>query len=1240
MNIRKAVNLLAVALCLAAWTGFAGARQDFPKEKRTPEFSITFEVSFAKGAPRDLTHTIYFPRRPDDPPKKWTDVHTTVSFVHWTRALGSVKGDCGTPFMTKDYLDLGVPDGEWRKVEVRGHKGFVSYYIELGGRMQRTLTVQPSGAFALCGMKIDAADGVTVRNVAVAPFDPATMLPKAARDGFETAETPRTVEIPVADGAARFAFVPGDYPVSVSARFVDGSTNVPRVAFTSFSQDFNLKLYNAEKHDKDGNALFEKAHVAGWKRVPDSGMRFSGCGQKIDLYTIPRMAGRYGGVAIYGMLTNLAAYGECASRHAFELELVRRGRDNLLWVDGNYIGRLSSGEAVRSVALRLPAGAMWRVGEKVKGEQRNEDPLIEKIAFAKPFDTSVCIQGLGSHALECDGYLSRESTDALPESCLRRVPVGTYLGARVRCRLGGDTNRNTVLTARLTNFRSPHTAGRSIESVTQEKKTLPRDLKGETTVEFRFDPGQIQDVIWQRGFNALDFEVLGDCCTRHAYFDQSYLKPKGKSDVIVTGAELIRAPAGMCVENGRYGNLYAPGETPSFDVTAEAVVAGDFAIDWVVRDIAGAVIETKRDALSLKAGERRKLARDFAAREPGWYGVTATLKDAKGAALVVRKAAFVELAADTRKAGYESPFFTWSGLGTRREGAGKGDRARFERVMELMHRLGFRHAQMGDFGEKDGEKWGVTLSPIPRIPFSAKKTPAEREREYEAEIDRWMARFPHASAATIFHENYCKTRRGQKPDAAADAEEVRMGAELCRVWRRKFPQVRLVLGNSGDSIDKIDQLFRAGFPKDLIDTMGEESVGGSIPPETAVGAHFLNLRDLALEYGYDKVMPEGCYEWKSRQERNFDSPRLVAAFIVRDALIALAWGSRNITLEGSPEPDSSYFTTSWGGGIFSHLPLMTPYPSAAAVATVTRVMDRVRFTRLVPTGSETVHCLEFTDPDGRWIYALWSEHGALDATVEGGARKLVETTLYGAERVHGATVKVRVSEEPLYLVSEKPVKSLVLAKGDRDYAFERYAGLERVRTLATMDNTNDWALAKSPYPCTEKKVGGHTLAVAEDPAKGRCLRLTRPATDEGRSFGAIRAKKGVPVPADAKTIGVWVKGNSSRGKIHFEVEDARGYGFVAASWTYDWGNKLGLDFDGWRLVAMPVSADSPVRIQTPGGDSWGGTWRCLKGYSIKEPVYPLKFKGIGFCYSDTVVNVRERHAVADPSVSVGDVVCW
>ena len=48
MNIRKAVNLLAVALCLAAWAGFAGARQDIPKEEWTQEFLITFEVSFAK----------------------------------------------------------------------------------------------------------------------------------------------------------------------------------------------------------------------------------------------------------------------------------------------------------------------------------------------------------------------------------------------------------------------------------------------------------------------------------------------------------------------------------------------------------------------------------------------------------------------------------------------------------------------------------------------------------------------------------------------------------------------------------------------------------------------------------------------------------------------------------------------------------------------------------------------------------------------------------------------------------------------------------------------------------------------------------------------------------------------------------------------------------------------------------------------------------------------------------------
>ena len=113
------------------------------------------------------------------------------------------------------------------------------------------------------------------------------------------------------------------------------------------------------------------------------------------------------------------------------------------------------------------------------------------------------------------------------------------------------------------------------------------------------------------------------------------------------------------------------------------------------------------------------------------------------------------------------------------------------------------------------------------------------------------------------------------------------------------------------------------------------------------------LRDLALEYGYDKVWPEACYEWKTRQRRNYDSPRQQAAMEARDAIIALAWGSRNITVSMSPEPDGCYFAPSWGGGSHTKNPECHPLPVAAAVATLPAITSTSYFALISLTVSMT-----------------------------------------------------------------------------------------------------------------------------------------------------------------------------------------------------------------------------------------------------------------------------------------------
>ena len=105
-------------------------------------------------------------------------------------------------------------------------------------------------------------------------------------------------------------------------------------------------------------------------------------------------------------------------------------------------------------------------------------------------------------------------------------------------------------------------------------------------------------------------------------------------------------------------------------------------------------------------------------------------------------------------------------------------------------------------------------------------------------------------------------------------------------------------------------------------------------------------------------------------------------------------------------------------------------------------------------------------------------------------------------------------------------------------------------------------------------------------------------------YVALRLKGPVPIPGRPHTVGVWVKGDSSWGRVNWEVEDARGERWRSSkdSDGGDWGNQSALDFDGWRIVTFPLTRESPMQHVEPGaglgqrqGDSGG------------KLDYPLKF---------------------------------
>ena len=1204
-----------------------------PEEQRARDFAMEFDARFAAGAPRDFTLRLFFPpaNRPNAKPSSWRDSKTSISFAgKWTRTLGWIgSGYTGTPFMEgqRYLLPFTVPDGEWRHARIVSDNGYLTFFVQFGDRMQRTLTNVLSDGFVLAGYEFDLPGGVEVANVKIGPVQQSDL--PAPREGYNVCRTPQRVPIPLTDGQATFSFIPGGYPVEVLLGFNDGTTNRLGARFVSFCESFTHRLYNADRGNKAGVEEFERGKFGGNVRIPDYGMTFSAGGASFPIYTYPRLEARYTPFQIIHMMTNLTAFGEQASAHAFNCSLLRWNGRNLLYVDGNYAATIGSTNPISALTLSLPIGGCWRVGE---APSEGADPRVVKIPDFEPFATAACRVNRGSFALECNGYLSRGAFEHLYDSFLRRVPVGTYLRAKVRCRLAGDTNANTRVTARLTNFFSPYNHGRSPESITQQTIELPRDLKGETNVVFQFDPGKIQDVIWQRGFDYLDFEVLGDSNTKHGYHDYELFMPVGTSDVVVVGAELELAPAGMCVRNGSAPRapMYWPQEEASVTAEVEALLAGRYRVAWDVADIDGKVRERGAEDFDLAAGARETRRIVFKTRTPGWYGVATRLEDAQGQTILRHDASYVSLAEDTRKAGYESPFFLWNSLL-----ANGRDRATFERAMEHARRLGVRKTMMGVFSEADGAPWGTTLSPLPFTGgFSTKPTEAERIAEYEARIRDFMTRFPHATAATIFHESGNCRSRNQPPDPAQDAEEIRKATELCRTWRRLAPHVKLVLGNG--NLDKVAQILRNKFPRDLIDAMGEEGVGGVRPPEEAVGEVFQEYRDLADQYGYTDLPVTPCYEWKCRPARNFDSRRLLAAYHVRDALIALAWGAEHVTLEGSYEPDGSYFMSSWGAGAFSHRPCGYPYPSAAALATLTRALDQAKYSRVVPTGSETVYAVEYRRAAGGFVTTLWTTRGTVKAEIAASGRKVVQTGTYGEETrlglSFGKRATVEVCEEPIYLTAAEPLKEVKVLSGDRVFRFDRYPGIENVRTVAPLDSLAAVELDTNTYDRIAAAKGVFTLREADDPVRGKCLELERDASNEGNAFGGVRFREPVLLDGKADTIGLWVKGNSSTGRVYFHIRDALGRPFYSTSQyhCYDWCGKMQLNYDGWRFISFPLTEASPVKIQTHVPDL--ANWFLSNYGKWSPPVPPVSLMGIGFAWGDSQVHVNARHPIPNQSV--------
>lgn len=128
---------------------------------------------------------------------------------------------------------------------------------------------------------------------------------------------------------------------------------------------------------------------------------------------------------------------------------------------------------------------------------------------------------------------------------------------------------------------------------------------------------------------------------------------------------------------------------------------------------------------------------------------------------------------------------------------------------------------------------------------------------------------------------------------------------------------------------------------------------------------------------------------------------------------------------------------------------------------------------------------------------------------------------------------------------------------------------------------------------------------------GACLKLELKREGEVPhvvgEYTALRLKQPLPIAGKPHTVGVWVKGDSSWGRIFWEIEDAKGERWQSSKDLDggDWANQAAIDFDGWCFVTFPLTKESPARHIEPGAGI--GQWQ---GNADGILDYPLKLVGL------------------------------
>ena len=973
------------------------------------------------------------------------------------------------------------------------------------------------------------------------------------------------------------------------------------------------------------------------------------------IYTRPRMDSRYQKPEQAEILAALDRFPKPGNK-VFDMRLTRNDRgENELWINGNFALAFTNSPVVSVVGT--PAFRM-------KTAPRPGNSLVQPLdfrAWPEGFPLWMVRENRGGCWLGVIDYSCRSCYEAMPSSCMFSVPNRPYVKARALCRVATDVPADfePVVVARLTNYLKKSwgdEGGRTAHACAKAEVRLPRPgsddplqkgvvRRGENLYEVTFDlpVGDMQDLLYREDslvdrnkpvhptVDQLDFEFTGVLWRQDTFYvDRSSVPDsEAQSSVVVLKGELDAAPCDFDVVPYHKFNIYMPDETPGGRYFIRPRIPGEYAIEWTVTDDSGRTVDS--GAATAASGDIR-----FKTHDVGLYKVRYVFTSG-GRELWHHDASYAVLPEDDRQAGYESPYFSWLWSGTH------GTCNDLEANLDALRRMGVRGtildgaARLAETNDL-ARRYGVYQS---QFNFSRHRVRPQPGKPVEPLIERqakfnsdYTKKYPHTRRALVFHESgggpFPMELVGGRTvlteeERRKDREFTEMAVATAKAWRKADPSIGLVMGNSVESYGLLARVFRSGMPKDLVDFVGEETVGQCTPPEETSARVPWMQREIARIFGYD-VKSDCPFEWKSRTPRNFADPAYTgAAFHVRDLLIAHALGYSLIP-SGGPAGggNDGYAQSVWSGAPNGRWPLAYPGRGTLASAVLTSILDCAKFRRLIPTGSLGVYCEEF-EVKGKWVYALWTTRGEADVALDLGENADYETVSILGRRASGLKDRTLVvSDEPRYVVCARPLAG-AKASLQRRYPREEVAFAKKAVAvpLMTTDEAEIFDVFDRRFFREDnnfRRRGRFELRTVEDPVRGSCVEArdllgadNTPKPVENCVF--FNLQRSQPVAGEYDTIGVWVEGNMGGGKVWFEFVDAEGEVWATTGSggygcnSYDWSDLMSVNFDGWHFLKFPISASSPVKNPSVGAD-----FRQLTrdGNGNGKIDFPIKVSGMAF----------------------------